>query len=163
MARTYAFVNDNEVTSVVSLDDADVQSASSTNQLVIDIHDQSPQPAVGWILSGNQLILPNNEMTDDEFDSYQQKSQREYGMLLLTDIIDKLGQRNLKLGREGASFSVTTLASNSASIKLLLETGALKTARTVCEMVKPSFPLHEDIFDLAIARIDNFLSLNGFE
>lgn len=163
MVRTYAFVNDNEVTDIVSLDDADAQSASSTNQLVIDIHDQSPQPSVGWILSGNQLILPNNEMSDDEFDSYQQKSQREFGLLLLTDIIDKLGQRNLKLGREGASFSVTTLASNSASIKLLLETGALKTARTVCETVKPSFPLHEDIFDLAIARITSFLTLNGFE
>ena len=163
MARTYAFVNNNVVTSIESLEEADVQAASRVNQLVIDIHEVSPQPFVGCILSGNQLVLPTSEMTDDEFDTYQQKSQREYGMLLLTDIIDKLGQRNLKLGREGASFSVTTLASNSASIKLLLETGALKTARTVCQMVNPSFPLHEDIFDLAIARIDNFLSLNGFE
>lgn len=163
MSRMYALVNDNVVTEVLSLEDIDVPSASQSNQMVIDVDNQIPRPAVGYVLSGNTLVSPSQNMTDDEMDAFQQKSQREFGQKILSDIVDQLGQRNLKLGREGAVFSVTSLASQSASIKLLLETGALKTARTLCNAIKGSFPLHEDIFDSTISNITSFLSLNGFE
>ena len=163
MSRMYAIVNNNMVTQVLNLEDSEVPSISQINQMVIDVENQIPRPVIGWILSGNSLVPSNQSMTDDEFDAFQQKSQREFGQKILSDIVDLLGQRNLKLGREGAVFSVTSLATQSASIKLLLETGALKTARTICYAIKGSFPLHEDIFNLTISNISSFLTLNGFE
>lgn len=163
MSRMYAVVNNNIVTQVLSLEDSEVSSIFQSNQMVIDIEDQIPRPVVGYVLSGNMLVSPSQNMTDDEMDAFQQKSQREFGQKILSDIVDLLGQRNLKLGREGAVFSVTSLATQSASIKLLLETGALKTTRTLCYAIKGTFPLHEDIFDSTISSITSFLSLNGFE
>jgi hypothetical protein len=73
-----------------------------------------------------------------------------------------MGARNLKLSEEGVVVDVASLASQLSSIKLLLETGALKTARGICTLQKPNFSNHSDIFQVVIDEITNFLNTNGY-
>lgn len=159
--RLHACVNDNVVTKVVELDEESYSLEASSNQAVIDIEDIIPRPEVGWNLQGATLVA-GSDLSLDEHDAFQQKSQRLFGQKLLPLAVDKVGARNLKLSRDGTPANVTALASNMASIKMLMEGGALKTVRTLCGMIKPSFPAHEDILDWVSAEITNFLTNNGW-
>lgn len=150
------------VTSVVDLGDSEVAAASSSNEMVIDIEDMIPQPEAGWKLDGNKLVPGQTEMTLDQADLYQQTAQRKFGLKLLPMAVDMVGARNFKLYREGTAVDVAVLAGQMASIKLLMEGGALKTVRSLCSYLKPSFPNHEDILDFIIAEITNFLTNNGW-
>lgn len=159
----YAIIDNNIVTEVKELSEADYQREASYHGLIVEITDMIPQPEVGWILQGNQLVMANASMTDDERDLFQQRAQRLFGLHILPTLIDQMGARNLKLARQGTPVDVATLASQMASIKLLTETGALKTVRTICTALKPAFPNHADILDNAINEINNFLANNDFE
>lgn len=161
--RKYAIVFNQVVTSVIEAEDDEIVDIMRASQMVIDIEDQIPQPEVGWVLSGSRLTLPNYELSLDEQDAYQQKAQRLFGLKILPLAMDKLGARNLKLSRDGTPADVTTLASQMASIKILLEGGALKTVRGLCVSIKPMHPNHADILDEVIAEISNFLESNGWQ
>lgn len=160
--RKYAIVSNQVVTSIVDADDEATSELVKTSEMIVDIEDQIPQPEVGWVLSGNSLVLPTESMTPDELDAYQQKAQRLYGLKILTLAVDKIGSRNLKLAREGTPADVATLGSQMASIKILLEGGALKTVRSICGAIKPMHPNHSDVLDEVIAEITNFLQQNGW-
>lgn len=160
--RKYAIVSNQVVTSIVSAEDEAASELVKSSEMVIDIEDQVPQPDVGWTLSGNTLVAPVQNMSHDQLDAYQQKAQRLFGLKILPLAVDKIGARNLKLSREGTPADVATLASQMASIKVLLEGGALKTVRTICTAIKPMHPNHEDVLDDVIAEITNFLQQNGW-
>lgn len=160
--RKYAIVHDNVVVEIEQLSDSEVISKANYCQCLIDIEDQIPEPEIGWVLQGNTLVPANTLLTNDEQDLFQQCSQRKFGLALLTRAVDKIGARNLKLTREGTPADVAALANQMAAIKLLLEGGALKTARTVCTMIKPVFLLHEDILQEVINEINSFLSTNNW-
>lgn len=160
--RKYAIVSNQVVTSIVDADDEAASELVKTSEMIVDIEDQIPQPEVGWVLSGNSLVAPIQSMTPDQLDAYQQKAQRLYGLKILTLAVDKVGARNLKLAREGTPADVATLGSQMASIKILLEGGALKTVRSICGAIKPMHPNHSDVLDEVIAEITNFLQQNGW-
>lgn len=160
--RKYAIVSNQVVQSIVTVEDEAASELVRTNEMVIDIEDQIPQPEVGWVLSGNALLAPIQNMSNDQLDAYQQKAQRLFGLKILPAAVDKIGARNLKLSREGTPADVATLASQMASIKVLLEGGALKTVRSICGAIKPMHPNHADVLDEVIAEITNFLQQNGW-
>ncbi len=57
----YAIVNNNTVESILETDD--IVPYLKSNQLVIDITDIYPQPNIGWVLEGNQLIGEDTVLT----------------------------------------------------------------------------------------------------
>lgn len=160
--RKYAIVSNQVVQSIITAEDEAASELVKTHEMVIDIEDQVPQPEVGWTLSGNTLVAPIQSMTNDQLDAYQQKAQRLFGLKVLTVAVDKVGARNLKLSREGTPADVATLGSQMASIKILLEGGALKTVRSICGAIKPMHPNHADVLDEVVAEITNFLQQNGW-
>lgn len=162
MSRKFAIIENNIVVSVEQLDEIEVEARSKEVQALIDIEDMIPQPEVSWILSGNTLQSANSNMSLEEADAYQQKAQRLFGLKILPIAVDKIGARNLKLAREATLADVAALAGQMASIKLLLEGGALKTARTICTAIKSSFPLHADVLQEVVDEINAFLTANGW-
>jgi hypothetical protein len=64
-----AIVDNNTVTNVISITDPSVdggaayQVAAQGHQLAIDITDLTPQPVVGWILQGSQLVNATGQPT----------------------------------------------------------------------------------------------------
>jgi hypothetical protein len=71
----------------------------------------------------------------------RQKTQREFGLYLVPELIDMMGERNLTLLQNGETINITAIASDNAGIKLLIETGALSTARAICSQLKLKYPL----------------------
>lgn len=158
----HAILNNNIVTEVREVSEDQYADLARANQLLIDISAQIPEPSVGWILAGNRLRPAEPETSPDVMDGIQQSAQRKFGEILLLILVDKIGARNLKLSRESTPVDVAALATQMASIKLLLETGALKTVRGICNALKPAFPLHADILTYAITEITNFLISQGW-
>jgi len=131
---------------------------------VLKIEHLVPQPQIGWVLNGITLEPASLEnLSPEQLDAFQQTAQRQFGQKLLPDLIDKMGSRNLRLSRQFGNIDVASIASQMASIKLLLETGALKTARSLCLMIAPGFPQHEDILQYGANKITEFLQINGFD
>lgn len=162
MSRKFAILKENVVIEIINLSSEEAALKAREVETLIDIEDEIPQPTLGWKLSGNKLVLPSNNLSSEEQDSFQQTSQRLFGMKLLTKAVDKVGARNLKLSRENTPADIAALANQMAAIKLLLEGGALKTSRTLCLAIKPMFPLHEDILQEVADEITIFLVLNNW-
>lgn len=159
--RTYAILKDLVVTEITTMD-VDQCAMCSLDSMVVDVEDQIPQVQIGWVLEGNK-IKSNIVVSDpDEMDAVQQTSQRIYGQRLLPIAVDLVGARNLKLSREGTPANVQALAVQMQTVKVLMESGALKTTRTVCESLKPGFPLHADILQYVIDDITAFLVMNNW-
>lgn len=164
MSRKYAAIDDFIVTEILNLDtDEQYAFESKYHQLIIDIEDLYPEPEIGWKLVGNIIEAPAQELTDDERDKIQQETQRKFGAKLVITAMDEVGARNLKLYREGSPVNITSLASQMASVKLLLEGGALKTARSICSALVPAYPSHADILISTQNAITTFLVNNGYE
>lgn len=163
MSRKYATISDNIIISIDTLEEVVASNKAKEVQMLIDIEDMIPQPQIGWILNGNTLEANIASMSADEFDAYQQTTQRLFGLSLLPKAVDKIGARNLKLDREGTPADVATLASQMASIKILMESGALKTVRMICTAIQPAHPNHADILQEVVVEISKFLALNDFE
>lgn len=158
----YASIINNAVVKVSELDEQQFRLEAKECELLVDITDMIPEPEVGWVLNGNKIELPGVVMSPDQLDLYQQKAQRKFGVKVLEYALDAIGARNLKLTRESTPADVATLAQQMASIKLLLEGGALKTARTICSMIKPTYPNHSDILQTVIDDITQFINKNNF-
>ncbi len=160
--RKYAALNNNIVIAILDLEDNEYSENAKKHDLLIDINDITPEPQIGWVLNGNKLENPNTNLTPDEYDKFQQTTQRKFGQQILIAAVDKVGARNLKLARDGTPANVAALGNAMASIKLLLEGGALKTARDVCSMIKPAHPNHEDILQSVVDEINAFIIKNNF-
>ena len=157
--RRYALVNNNIVTGFVLIDNDDQYiEVASKNHLVIDVENDIVE--IGYILQGNKLVASNTLPQVEVTDLYQQTAQRLFGQKILPDLIDQVGARNLRLTREQVVVDVAALGLQMNTVQILLNGGALKTARGLCAVLKPMFPHHSDILDLAINKITDFLIQN---
>jgi hypothetical protein len=153
--RKYAFIKDNVVRLVDSIDEQDYSLHIREWDSIIDVEDLSPVPQVGWMLIGNSLLPVSPET--------QQREQQVFGALLALEMVNKMGARNLALSQSGTSVNVSTILTNLAAVKALTETGALKTARSALQMYAPAMPLHADILAEAVQRITSFLQSKGWD
>lgn len=153
--RKYAIVDNNVVIQIKEMDESEYMTLSRQHQLIIDITDMLPQPSLSWLLVGNALQAPSGSLTQEQQLEIIVGQYRKYGEELSKVLNDKVGARNLMLGKTEAQISslVTTLI----SIGTLLEKGALKTARTVMQQVNPGFSEYSDIFDYGIDAITSYV------
>ena len=160
--RKYAIIDNNIVVKVLNLSETEIQTEVEYHSMVLDIEDLIPCPEVGWILEGNTLRFIKSNLTSEQLDDIQQESQQKFGQKILVPYINRLGSRNLKLARDGVPVDVSVMASQMSLLKLLLETGALKTARGLTYQMATVHVNHSDILNLIIAEITNFLSNQGW-
>ena len=106
----------------------------------------------------SQVRLRNEPVKGEDIFLDQQKNQREFGIELAANLVDLMGKRNLKMTFEGRVLNVSSLLQTLGSVKALMETGALKTARSVMSQVKPMYPLYTDILDYANDKISKYLT-----
>lgn len=136
-----------------------------------------------WLVSDTQLDEDFIEITPEDYDALlltfdltdynnamqydnnlrQQTEQREFGAQLIPFLIDFMGERNLTLAQNGATLNMIGIASDNSSVKLLIETGALKTARSICSQLQVKYPTHSDIYINVITKITDFLVQKGYE
>lgn len=163
MIKQYAILNNNVVVDIKYFEESDLVDLSRVYQMIIDINDMSNKPSIGWVLQGNKLVSNDNfaSIQDQVYD--QQQRQRIFGQYLSPILVDMMGARNLQLALEGTSVNVSALLNSLNAVKALMETGALKTARTVIGSVSPSFPAYADIFTYAVNEITTFLAQNKYE
>lgn len=154
MSRKYALVNNNVVSEVILIESDDVLNYSKTNQLVIDIEDLLPQPTFGWVLNGNKLEIPQGLTDREEFEYNLAIRKLEFGTNLVKDTIGKIAARNKILNKNSAQ--ITALMNQLLPVKILLETGALGTARDACLQLKLVYTEYNDIFDHVINEVNRF-------
>ncbi len=157
--RKYAIINNNTVTEIVNIELEQYSEYSSVNQMVIDIEDVTPAPYVGYVLNGNTLQIPCGTGDREEYEYNLAVKKTDFGIKLSRVSIDQIGARNKVLEKTGTQ--VLTLLNSLIGIKLLLETGALGTARYSCTQLKLVYTEYSDIFDHVIEQINSFEISNG--
>ncbi len=156
----YALVNNNKVTAIIEKsDDESISQEIASNNSVIDITNQSPEPKVGWILNGNKLEVPSGQTSLEEYELELATKKTNFGMELSRRGVDRIGARNKILNKTGAQ--VTAMLMNLINLKMLLDTGALGTARATLVQFKALYPEYADIFQNAIDEINAFEQSNG--
>lgn len=153
--RLYALIKNNKVVEIKNLEDDEYTVEIKKNDSIVDIEDMSPQPQIGWILSGNTLIAPN-AVSMEILLREKIKQAREFGQNLIYESSDRIGAKNILFGKTEAQ--IVAIVAQLDPIKKLLETGALNTARTQLNALKLSLPpeLHPEI-DRAVNKITEFL------
>jgi len=157
--RTYAIIENNRVVEIQEISDEDIASVASSRSCVIDIEDISPRPAVGWILEGNSLKLPTDSVNLELFEIDLNDRKSTFGVQLVKDCVNRIGARNKILNKSGAQ--VSAILTQLLSVKFLLETGALGTARSACSQLVSAFPEYADVFTYVITKVNRFESENG--
>ena len=152
--RKYALIKNSVVIQTVDIEDDDVPGVIAANEMVIDITDQNPLPAIGYILNGNVLEIPQNNSSREQFEIDLNSRKAEFGIKLAKVAIDRIGARNKILNKNGSQ--VISLLTQLIGVKSLLETGALGTARNSCIQLKSIFTEYVDIFDEVINQINLF-------
>lgn len=154
MARRYAFINNNVVTDIQTLEHDELIEHLRIHQSVIDIEDMLPIPAIGHVLNGNTIEIPIGVSDRETFEYNLAIKKIDFGVRLSHICIAKFGTRNKILNKNGNQVSAILTA--LMPIKLLLETGALGTARFACLQLKVIYTEYTDIFDFTITEINNF-------
>lgn len=155
----FALVNNLIVTEIVEFDVEQYSNYAKTNDMVIDVTDIEPSPQVGWVLEGNALQFPSSETSVEKLEIALNAKKRQFGTNLSNIAIDRIGARNKILKKNGTQ--VTNLLIQLMSVKSLLETGALGTARYACIQLKVVYTEYEDIFNYVINEINVFESSSG--
>ena len=153
--KKYAFIKNNTVRLIDEIEESEYSNHIKHWDSIIDIEDLIQQPSVGWKLEGNILVPGSPEI--------QQQEQQIFGQALSLELVNQMGARNLALSSQGLSVNVAALLNNVGSVKALLETGALKTARSIIILYLPNYPEHSDIFQHGINRITQFLIQKGWD
>lgn len=152
--RKYALVNQNVITSIIETEEENLSSYIKSNELVIDITDLSPQPLERWVLNGNIFEIPQGSTNREKFELELASRKTDFGIKLTRIAIDRIGARNKILNKTGEQVSI--LLNHMLPVKLLLETGALGTARYSCIQLKAVFTEYTDVFDFVINEINEF-------
>jgi hypothetical protein len=150
----YAIVTNGVVTSIEDLEDDTILDRIRQVEMLIDITDLSPSPAIGWVLTGNTLQIPQGISDREAFEIDLNDRKSTFGAQVSRRAVNKIGARNKILNKNGAQ--VTALLTALLGIKALLETGALGTARASCVQLQPVYTEYADIFDEVITDINNF-------
>lgn len=159
MIRKYALINDSIVTQVIEIDQNDYSQYIGSNHMMIDVTDLDPQPQVNWILNGNKLEFPDGNSNREKLEIDLAIKKTDFGIKLARTAIDRIGARNKILNKNGAQVAV--LLTQLLSVKLLLETGALGTARYSSLQLKLLYTEYADIFDYVVNEINIFESMFG--
>jgi len=159
MSNMYALIRNNNVLQIVELSEEQYVVMIKNYDSIVDVSNMSPAPEVGWVLRGNQL----QPQTLAERALSQQNHQRQFGEQLSKELVDLVGARNLELSFSGNTPNVSGMLTALGGVLSLMQTGALKTARTIIAAYAPSFPLHSDIMAEAIQKITAFLQTNGWD
>ena len=157
--RKYAIITNSVVSSIEELDDAQLLSRIKEVQMIMDVEDLTPTPAIGWVLNGNRLEIPQNLSDREAFERDLNRRKSVFGDSLSKNAIDMIGARNKILNKTGSQ--VTALLTSLLGIKALMETGALGTARSSCIQLKVVYTEYSDIFDYVINEITSFESKFG--
>lgn len=157
--RKYALINDSIVTQLIEIEQSEYPQYSSNNHMVIDVTDLEPQPQANWILNGNKLEFPNGTSNREILEIQLAGKKADFGIKLARIAIDRIGARNKILNKNGSQ--VATLLTQLFSVKLLLETGALGTARYSSLQLKAVYTEYSDIFDYVVNEVNNFESAFG--
>lgn len=152
--RKYALINKNLVTSIIESNDLDFSEYSKNNELIIDITDLNPLPQINWVLNGNKLEFPSGFSDREKLEIELASKKTDFGIKLARYAIDRIGARNKILNKTGEQVSI--LLTQLVGVKLLLETGALSTARFSCIQLKFIYTEYTDIFDYVINEINSF-------
>lgn len=152
--RKYALLRDNVVVQTSNLEEQQVVEIAYQYQTILDIEDQFPQPQTGWVLEGNKLISQGAAPSQESYEIELASKKTSHGILLSREAIDKIGARNKILNKTGAQ--VSTLLNQLVGVKMLLETGALGTARYACTQLKAVYPEYTDIFNMVINSVNEF-------
>jgi len=155
----YALVNNNTVTAIIDIESEEYTDYIKTNDMVIDIDGQIPQPTIGCVLNGNKLELPQGASSREEFELDLASRKTDFGIRIARVAVDKIGARNKILNKTGAQ--VSALLNQLLGVKLLLETGALGTARYSCVQLKTVYTEYSDIFDYIISEVNAFENSSG--
>lgn len=159
MDRKYAIVNNNIITDIQILSEEQYVEYSTRNQILIDIEDEVIQPQINYVFNGNKLEIPCGESSRELFEIALAEKKTAFGIKLARTAINKIGARNKILNKSG--IQITTLINQLLGIKMLLDTGALGTARSSCMQLKSLYTEYSDIFELVIQEIDSFELSNG--
>lgn len=84
--RKFAVLDNNVVVEILNLDDDVYQREASYHQLIVDIEDLVVTPQVGWKLSGNMLVPPNDQVNLELLIKSRIKHYQEAAPELLRDL-----------------------------------------------------------------------------
>jgi len=115
---------------------------------------------IGLDLASQQML---REIWSSEYQILEtQKQKREFGQSKIDALIDKMGERNQQLINSGVAVNVIAIASDNAGLKLLIETGALANAVSLCGLLKYKYPTHKDIYEETVKEFSDYLSSKGW-
>ena len=157
--RRYAIVSNNVVVSIESIEDSNVALRAREVEMILDVENLDPLPAIGWVLNGNKLEIPQNLSDREAFEISLNRRKSIFGAELAAAAVDRIGARNKILNKTGSQ--VTALLTSLLGVKSLMETGALGTARNLCLELKLVYTEYDDIFDFVVDKINWFESNNG--
>lgn len=117
------------------------------------------------ILVNSFDISAYEEAVNETYFHQKQREQREYGDYLSKEMTDLVGVVNLNLASQNIAVNIAQLGQTLSGLKLLMEGGALKTSRNLCNYYKtvPDLAPYISVFDHAIEDINEFLALRGYE
>lgn len=157
--RKYALVNNNIITDIKDLEEDEFRTLSKSNDMIVDIEDMSPQPLLRWVLNGNKFEIPNGNSDREKFEIELASKKTDFGIKLARHCVDRIGARNKILNKDGTQ--VSAILNSLMPVKLLLETGALGTARYSCTLLKVVYTEYSDIFQYIIDEVNAFELANG--
>lgn len=158
----YALVDDYIIVDIRMLGDDEIFVESKRHQMVLDLTGVIPSPAVGWIFNGHKFVPSLAPLSEIDAIALQQRTQREFGQVMVLKAVDALGVRNLELYNAGTPVNIANIAQQMSNMRLLLESGALKTCVSLCNAVKTSYPQYVDIFEMVIKEVTDFLNANNY-
>lgn len=150
----YAFIRNGVVLLVEEIASEEYQNHAAHWDSIVNVSNLATEPKVGWIVFGN-VILPVDP-------GEQQRVQQIYGANLALELVNMVGTINLTMASQGETVNVASLLNSLMSVKMLLETGALKTARSLCVYYKPAYPAYSNVFDRGITSVTEFLISKGW-
>lgn len=159
MIRKYALVNNFIITDIKDLTEEEYLIAIRSNNLVVDIQDLNPQPMVRWVLDGNVFTLPQGISDKEALEIELASKKTDFGIALARFCVDRIGARNKILNKDG--LQVSAILNNLLPVKLLLETGALGTARFSCVQLKNVYTEYADIFQHVVDEVNSFENSHG--
>lgn len=157
--RKCALLSNGVVTKILDVEESEMQDLARFSEMLIDITDEVPQPAIGYVLNGNTLQIPQNLSSREEFEIDLNSRKSDFGTKLAKSAVDRIGARNKILAKNGTQ--VMSLLNQLIGVKALLETGALGTARYSCMQLRVAYTEYQDIFDIVISEINSFESHFG--
>lgn len=157
--RKYAILKNQVVSEIVILEDEQVSDFAKTVEQLIDVEDSEFLVTVGCVLNGNKLEIPQNLSTREQFEIDLNDKKSRFGSEVAREAVNRIGARNKILNKSGAQ--VTTLLSALINVKILLETGALGTARAICSQLSLVYTEYTDIFEYVVIQVNQFELAHG--